>query len=260
LLGNKVNRPRSVVAFHKGVMKELMEISAGQWGPVRWFISDTDKLGFQYKSPNFQLILEFDPPKAEGEVLTRVFELPDNRSVADVEFLVKGQVFDAHSVIVTSATPVMAQMLKDTSCKENPVSLIVIEDVEPNVFREVLRYMYTGVAPDFKEMAEPLLKAAHKFQMESLKNECENVLVSALNFENVVASLQLAHEQSAAKLLESSLQCLEKHKDGVWNRSDWKELSKQNPDLFYLACRRMVTCNKCDKCGNVAHCKFTEIF
>jgi hypothetical protein len=75
------------------------------------------------------------------------------------------------------------------------------------------------------------------------------------SLKNAVACLLLVHEQSAAKLLESSLQCLEEHKDGDWNRSDWKELSKQNPDLFFLARQRMVTCNKCDKCDNVADCK-----
>ena len=227
------------MASHNGEMKELMEVSAGEWGPARWFIDETDRLSYEYNYPNFKLILEFEPPKAEGEreELTPLSELPDNQSVADVMFLVDDQVFDAHSAIVASSSPAVAQLLKDSPCKENPLQLIVIEDVEPNVFRQVLRYMYTGVAPHFEEMAEPLLKAAHKFQMESLKEECEHVLISKLTFENAVHSLLLAHEQSAAKLLESSIQCIEQHKDIVWDRPDWKELIKQNPDLLNLTCQ-----------------------
>jgi speckle-type POZ protein len=227
------------VAFHKGVMKKLEEVSAGQWGPVRWYIGQTDRLAFQYKYPNFQLILEFDPPKAEGEgeVSTPLSELPANQSVADVVFLVDDQVFDAHSAIVASSSPAVAQMLKDTSKKENPVQLIVIKDVEPNAFRQVLRYMYTGVEPDFQEMAEPLLKAAHTFQMKSLKEECEHVLISQLTVENAVDSLLLARELSAGKLLESSLQCIAQHKDSVCEGFHWKRLIKQNPDLLNLTCQ-----------------------
>jgi speckle-type POZ protein len=89
-------------------------------------------------------------------------------------------------------------------------------------------------------MTEPLFLAADKYQIEGLRVLCEQSLIAKLNMQKIVHYLVLAHLHSAPKLLEASLKFLVSHKTEVWSRSEWKELMKTYPDLFYLASRRMV--------------------
>lgn len=46
---------------------------------------------------------------------------------------------------------------------------VQIDDVDPDVLKEMLRFMYTGLAPNMERMADDLLAAADKYQLERLK-------------------------------------------------------------------------------------------
>lgn len=46
---------------------------------------------------------------------------------------------------------------------------VEIDDVDADVLKEMLRFMYTGVAPNLERMADDLLAAADKYQLERLK-------------------------------------------------------------------------------------------
>lgn len=59
----------------------------------------------------------------------------------------------------------------DSDMKEGVSRIVVIDDTEPKVFSELIRYIYTGDAPHLEnsDMTEPLFKAADKYQVDSLK-------------------------------------------------------------------------------------------
>lgn len=46
---------------------------------------------------------------------------------------------------------------------------VVIDDIEPEVVKELLRFMYTDNAPNLDRMADELLAAADKYQLDRLK-------------------------------------------------------------------------------------------
>ena len=46
---------------------------------------------------------------------------------------------------------------------------VVVDDVEPDVMKELLRFMYTDTAPNLERMADTLLAAADKYQLDRLK-------------------------------------------------------------------------------------------
>jgi speckle-type POZ protein len=133
-------------------------------------------------------------------------------------------------------------LLEEAKFKEGNTKTVKIEDIEPSVFKEMLRYLYTGRAPNLDEddMTEPLFLAAHKYQIESLKDLCEQSLITELNLETVIHHLVMAHLYTAPQLLEASLKFLVSRKTEVWPRVEWKELMKTYPDLFFLASHRMV--------------------
>jgi speckle-type POZ protein len=194
---------------------------------------------------NFQLILEFkDTSFAEGErqVLTHLSKLLDTQSMSDVTFVVKNEKISAHSAIVVSGSPVICAMLEEDNFKEGRTKTVQVEDIEPFVFKEMLRYLYTGKAPklDEDDMTESLFLAADKYQIEALKNCCEQSLIAKLNLETVIHYLVVSHLYTAPQLLEASLKFLVSRKTEVWIRPEWKELMKTYPDLFFLASHRTV--------------------
>lgn len=45
---------------------------------------------------------------------------------------------------------------------------VEINDVDPDVFKEMMRFIYTGKAPNLEKMADSLLAAADKVSKEKL--------------------------------------------------------------------------------------------
>jgi BTB/POZ domain len=246
--------PLKVRASYKGEMKEMKETCRGTWASVSWKCGSSiykPKVNGLFRPPSlqkyatFQLILEFkDTSFSEGErkVLTHLSKLLDTQSMADVTFIVKNEKIGAHSAIVVSASPVICAMLDKDNFQEGRTKTVKVKDIEPVVFKEMLQYLYTGKAPNLDEddMTEPLFLAADKYQVEGLKDLCEQSLIDKLNMQTIFHFLVVAHLYTAPQLLEASLKFLVSHKTEVWPRVEWKELMKTYPDLFYSASHRMV--------------------
>jgi speckle-type POZ protein len=242
--------PLKVRVSYNGQMQEMQTTGQGQWAPVTWsYDANLDPFNYNRTKKRFyavyQLILEFpDTSFANGEspVLTRLSKLLDTPSLSDVTFVVKNEKISAHSAIVVSGSPVICAMLEKCNFKEGQTKTVKIDDFDPPVFKEMLRYLYTGKAPKLSEddMTEPLFLAANKYQIEELKDLCEQSLIAKLNVQTVVHYLVVAHLYTAPQLLEASLKFLMSYKSEVWPRPEWKELMKTYPDLFFLASHRMV--------------------
>ena len=122
----------------------------------------------------------------------------------------------------------------------NTCKTVQINDVEPEVFEQMLYYLYTGVVPKMKELAELLLVAADKYQFESLKQECEQYLISVLSLDDVIHHLELAKVLSASKLLEASLLHVRQNMKELWTSRDWQELGERNFPFFFWVCQRII--------------------
>ena len=230
----------------------MNETSRGHWQADPWAYESTFYDPNVYyghrgdkKEAAYQLIIESkDTRFAKGErhVLTHLSKLLDTQSMADVTFIVKNEKIGAHSAIVVSASPVICAMLEKDKFKEGRTKVVEIDEIKPSVFKEMLRYLYTGKTTklDEDEMTEPLFLAADKYQIEALKDLCEQSLITKLNMQTAVRFLALAHQHTAPQLLEASLKFLVEHKKEVWTRAEWKELMKNHADLFFLASHRMV--------------------
>ena len=192
------------------------------------------------RKPEFHLafILDF-PAIGEKQYAQYMSQLLTTGDMSDVTFIVKGEELNAHKNIV-SISPVLAAMFQG-HFKEGRSNCVNIDDIDCNVFEQLLHYIYTGTAPlcDEQTMTEPLFLAADKYQMEGLKDVCVNILIDKLSLENVVHFLVVGHLYSAPTIEEASFQCLVKHRGKVWSRPEWTDLMTSYQDLFVKACRRM---------------------
>lgn len=60
-------------------------------------------------------------------------------------------------------------------CAVSLQNRVDISDVDPDVFREMMGFIYTGKAPNLEKMADNLLAAADKVSVPS--NRCSNVVI-----------------------------------------------------------------------------------
>ena len=66
-----------------------------------------------------------------------------------------------------------------------------MQDLQPDVVNDMLLYVYTGNTPNLNRVAGELLAAADKYQLEQLKNICEERLCNSLEIGNSVSHLVL---------------------------------------------------------------------
>jgi hypothetical protein len=143
-------------------------------------------------SLSLQIIIHFEDTlstyKGERHVLNNLSKLLDTQSMADVTFVVNGEKIGAHSAIVVSASPVLYAMLEENKFLEGVTKEVKIDYIKPSVFRNMLHYLYTGRILELNEalMIEPLFVAADKFQIEALKDLCEESLRCEVNLKNVI--------------------------------------------------------------------------
>jgi speckle-type POZ protein len=241
---SNLDYPVLVTALLDGLAIEMKQPSPGQWNEAKWTYSRPQEYdsyhGARNRSARLTLILQF-PQIVESLLVGQYSNLLESQTMADVKFIIRDKEFAAHAAILASASPVMAAMFEPGKFKEGQSRTVEITDIEPEVFQQMLRYVYTGNAPLMQKdsIAEQLLIAANKYQMDKMKAECEDTLIWNLTLNNAIKFLVTAHLYLAPNLKEASIQCLTTHRFVVWDRPEWDRLNKSYNDLFIEACRRM---------------------
>lgn len=104
-------------------------------------------------------ITQFKVPECKlSEDLGNLF---DNERFSDVSLAVNGHEFQAHKAILAARSPVFAAMFEH-EMEERKQNRVAITDVDDEVLKEMLRFIYTGKAPNLEKMADDLLAAADK--------------------------------------------------------------------------------------------------
>lgn len=130
---------------------------------------------------------------------------------SDVVFEVKDESFKAHKLILAARSPVFkAQFF---GLIGNPdIDRIVVQDVEPPVFKAMLLFMYSDVLPDFHELTDSvstsmttnfvqhLLAAADRYGLERLKVLCEAKLCEQVTTDTVASTMALAEQYHCPQL------------------------------------------------------------
>ncbi|XP_047083364.1 BTB/POZ and MATH domain-containing protein 2-like [Lolium rigidum] len=146
-------------------------------------------------------------------------DLLDSMDGADVAFHVGGEKFLAHRIVLAARSSVFKAELLGTM-KEKTDRPIEIGDMEPDVFKSLLHFIYTdslpvlGLASNQGEsrrdvvMAGHLLVAADRYNISRLKLICEHKLCSHIDANMVATNLALAEQHNCSGLKEACLQFL----------------------------------------------------
>ena len=128
----------------------------------------------------FQVSVEGDSVNVSGSSHTAALKVPecklsrhmgsllDSDTFSDVTLCTRGREFKAHKAILSARSPVFGAMFEH-EMEESRKGRVEISDIDPDVFHEMLKFVYTGSTPQLQGMADDLLAAADK--VGSLKNQ-----------------------------------------------------------------------------------------
>ncbi len=96
---------------------------------------------------------------------TDLGKLLEDGSFSDFALVVGDQRLPVHKAILAARSPVFAAMFGHIEMDENKNGIVQIKDLEPDVLREMLKFIYTGKTTQLETMADELLSAADKVKI-----------------------------------------------------------------------------------------------
>ena len=183
----------------------------------------------------------------EKNVINQLADLFVQQTKCDVQFCFDGdESVGSHSLILTARSPVFAAMFQHSSMKEQETGRVDIEDIQLDIFKELLHYIYSGRTRMSltEETAQSLFMAADKYDIGDLKEECVAFLLTCFRVENALTLMAWAHLNSVDNLKEAALDFAAEHGQEVIQLDDWEVLTKNYPDISIIASRRMMIKNE----------------
>ncbi len=183
-----------------------------------------------------------DPPSphidCSGELISHLEQLFDGMKFTDVVFNIGTRQFPAHKSIMAARSEVFAAMFQHPTT-ENLTNQAIIEDMEPEVFQEMLRFIYTGRLnlATMKTMAVGLLIAADKYLLIKLKTVCEKYLLRQMSPVNCVELILrndlLNPPEHLKKSIKKAAQSFQRLQSEVMATTKWEKMEEENPKLLF---------------------------
>ena len=170
--------------------------------------------------------------KGSKQVIENLEKLFNDHEFSDVEIECNGKVFHCHQLILSTRSDVFRAMFQN-DFSENRSKKVIIQNVDPEVVREVLNFIYTGVPdPDvFEEKTGEMLGAANRYQLGLLKSMCEDKLCSTLNVSNSIEYLIFGDMYLASKLRRMALRMVASNMGKLVNTEAYKDLVKNHKGI-----------------------------
>ncbi|EFX75746.1 hypothetical protein DAPPUDRAFT_16992, partial [Daphnia pulex] len=113
---------------------------------------------------------------------------------------------------------------------ESKSRIVNIADIEMDVFKEMLTYMYTGKASNLLEIhfIRSVYEVADKYGVKSLKDDCEDLLVTQLSNNNAMELLVWAQFHSLPNLIKKTVQFIAINSQA---QPAWLDFMKDHPQL-----------------------------
>jgi speckle-type POZ protein len=127
--------------------------------------------------------------------------------------------------------------------KENLTNQIEVEDVEPDVFHEILRFIYTGRLSEstMGKMSAGILAAADKYLLEQLKIECETQFIHRMSAKNFLELLVITDEHHPAfHLKKYAVEFFRRFSGEVMATDEWEKAEQSHPEQCFKMLKELV--------------------
>ncbi|KAL5733159.1 hypothetical protein ACOSP7_032503 [Xanthoceras sorbifolium] len=182
------------------------------------------------------------PPSDMGQGLK---DLLESEVGCDIVFQVGDETFKAHKLVLAARSPVFRAQFFGLVGDRN-LDKVVVEDVEPSIFKAMLLFIYTDRLPDVYEitgstslctstnMVQHLLAVADLYNLDRLKLLCESKLCEELNADTVATTLALAEQHQCPQLKDVCLKFAANPSNlgAVMQSEGYKHLEESCPSLL----------------------------
>jgi len=158
-------------------------------------------------------------------------QLFESLRFSDVTLSVGDQQFHAHKALLAARSPVFAAMFEH-NMEETKQNRVDITDVDHEVLREMLRFIYTGKVNNMEKMAKELLAVADKYAVEQLKMMCAEGLRAKLSIKNAADVLILADLHTVEHLQAQTINFICTRAVAVMKKPKWKSMITSHPHLI----------------------------
>jgi len=187
------------------------------------------------------ILLKKKLEKPKNTFVENILGMLDNKDLyTDVVFTVGDRTINAHKNILASRS-VYFKTLFQSGMKEALNNNVVVDDVSPDAFSAVLKYLYSGdevfVTP---QLSFELLILSEKYFLPHLKWLCENVLEEHVGVENVATLLMESELHECDKLFQTCLTFISNNHQEVIKTEAFKSL----PQHLLLKTMTIVSARK----------------
>ena len=161
-----------------------------------------------------------------------------NEDMSDLKILCDEKEFPAHRFILSVRSPVFKTMFHGfPNFTETTSKTIPIEDTDAETMEKFLRFLYTDQLKR-EELDCRLLILADRYQVDSLTNQCIEILQSKIDNENVIEVYYTAYLINNEKLMKKARKYA-REQNGIKESPFWKELEENNPQLALKVMKRV---------------------
>ena len=205
--------------------------------------------------PDDKLIVQCDLFLDKNEVYCKKIEngrvedfedfgmLLNNSNLSDVKIMVNNgqRNFYAHKHVLGRKSQVFAAMFEHNMLESRSKS-VNITDISPEAVEEMLCFVYTDKIFNIEDSIYlDLIKAADKYQIESLKALCENTILEKLTVESCVEFLAVADINNALKLKDKVIDfIIENSQVLIENPAEFESMTQLHPQVICEIFRKMT--------------------
>jgi len=194
---------------------------------------------------------EADSLRSDENLSLHMAHLFETGAHHDVSFiLADGSRIPSHRGILAVQSQVMDKLFQ-SGMKDSKDGEVIISDVKTPVFKELLRFVYTGACCTDEVDLSELFGIAHRYNVKSLQLFCAQKMAASLASENVAERLLLAHTYSQNLLKERCLVYITSHLSEVLETSGYEQLTETCPQLLAAILESQVPPEKKNKRKNM---------
>ncbi|XP_052789258.1 kelch-like protein 24 isoform X2 [Mya arenaria] len=181
-----------------------------------------------------------------------------DEELSDVDIIVNHRVFKCHKSVLASLSPYFRVMftggMKEAATKQGTIRLKDMDDLEIP-FEKLVGFLYTGkVSMTIDDVPDMLLMAAH-FQIDILRDHCEELLLEQLKGDNCIEMYRLACLYNCPNLELKAWPSMLDGFTNLWKTYDYDNLTL-NEIISIIREDRLVTLDEEHVCEAV--CKWID--
>ena len=153
-----------------------------------------------------------------------------DQETSDIVIHCQGEQIPAHKCILSARSPVFRAMMQ-ANMLESIKREIMIEDVDNDVLKEMLLFIYTAEVDEDFSKTKDLLVLADKYEAVELVKYCGKNLATTLSNENALQLGVFAETHNAENLLKDCIHFVWKNMPDSLEKN-WKEQIKDSPRMM----------------------------